>query len=306
MNRIYYIFPVAAGILFGSAGSFVRPMASYGFNAVTIVAQRSAFAVILLAVVLLLYDRTLLRVKVRDLWVFALAGIFGVTIMNVCYNVAMRETTLALAAVLLSIFPIFVFLFARIFFGEKITKRKVLCSFLAILGCYMVSDLPGIAGGVPMTKMGIIMGALTPLFYSMYTIGSRFAVDRGYRSLTITFYSTVFMVIVLTPFADWGMVLEYGAAAPLAHWSLMIGHAICVLVLPYMLFTTGIQHIDAGKASILSSCEPASAMVFGAVLFGEIPAVVSVAGLILVAVAISVISMPEKRDRETSAVSSGD
>lgn len=61
-----------------------------------------------------------------------------------------------------------------------------------------------------------------------------------------------------------------------------------------MLFTIGIQHIDSGTASMLSSCEPAAAMVFGAFIFNEIPSVISVVGLFVTTVAMCIICMPEK------------
>ena len=43
--------------------------------------------------------------------------------------------------------------------------------------------------------------------------------------------------------------------------------------------------MEAGKASILCSCEPAAAMVFGFFLFEEIPTVLSITDLIIVLIA---------------------
>ena len=54
------------------------------------------------------------------------------------------------------------------------------------------------------------------------------------------------------------------------------------------------NYIDAGKASILASSEPAAAMVFGALLFAEIPSALSVGGMLLTVAAIVILSMPEK------------
>lgn len=286
--------PVLAGILFGSAGSFIRVLAKAEFNTVTIVAQRAAFAVVILAVVLFFYDRTLLKIRWRDLWIFALTGVCGINIMNLCYNIAMQELTMSFAAVLLSVFPVFVFFFSAVFFGEKVTKIKLVCSALAILGCYMVSEMPGLLGPLDLSGRGLFMGVLTPIFYSVYSIASRFAVERGYQALTITFYSILMMAAASVPFADWDVVIRYGASDGLVSMAILFGHAVCVAVLPYMLFTIGIQHIDVGKAAILSSCEPVAAMVFGALLFDEIPSVVAVFGLLVTTVAICLICMPEK------------
>ena len=56
-----------------------------------------------------------------------------------------------------------------------------------------------------------------------------------------------------------------------------------------------ILYMDAGKASILCSCEPVAAMVFGICFFGEIPTVLSITGLIIVLVALAMLVLPEKK-----------
>lgn len=294
LKGLFYLMPVGAGILFGSAGTFIRILSANDFNTVTIVAQRASVATIILAIIILLYDKKLFKIRLKDIWIFALTGICGITVMNLCYNIAMQKLTMSFAAVLLSIFPVFVFMLSSVLFKERITKRKILCSCIAIAGCYMVSDIPGIIGVVNISGYGIVMGIIAPLFYSLYSIGSRLAVERGYQAMTITFYSIFIMALVSLPFADWKTVMMYALENPNVNLTVMITHAVCVAVLPYMLFTIGIQHIDSGTASMLSSCEPAAAMVFGAFIFNEIPSVISVVGLFVTTVAMCIICMPEK------------
>ena len=59
-------------------------------------------------------------------------------------------------------------------------------------------------------------------------------------------------------------------------------HSLCTAVCPYAFYTVALDHMEAGKASILCSCEPVAAMVFGFFFFREIPTVLSIAGLIIV------------------------
>ena len=53
--------------------------------------------------------------------------------------------------------------------------------------------------------------------------------------------------------------------------------------------------MEAGKASILCSCEPAAAMVFGFFLLREIPAVLSITVLISVLIALAVLALSNKK-----------
>ena len=48
-------------------------------------------------------------------------------------------------------------------------------------------------------------------------------------------------------------------------------HSLCTTVCPYAFYTVALDHMEAGKASILCSCEPVAAMVFGFFFFRTIP-----------------------------------
>ncbi|WP_418985605.1 EamA family transporter [Agathobaculum butyriciproducens] len=51
----------------------------------------------------------------------------------------------------------------------------------------------------------------------------------------------------------------------------MLMHSLCTTVCPYAFYTVALDHMEAGKASILCSCEPVAAMVFGFFFFRAIP-----------------------------------
>ena len=48
-------------------------------------------------------------------------------------------------------------------------------------------------------------------------------------------------------------------------------HSLCTAVCPYAFYTVALDHMEAGKASILCSCEPVAAMVFGFFFFMATP-----------------------------------
>ena len=55
---------------------------------------------------ILLYDRSLLKIRIRDLWIFIAAGLIGTLGLNFCYNESISRLTLSLSAVLLSLAPV--------------------------------------------------------------------------------------------------------------------------------------------------------------------------------------------------------
>lgn len=71
--------------------------------------------------------------------------------------------------------------------------------------------------------------------------------------------------------------------------------SLCTAVCPYAFYTVALDHMEAGKASILCSCEPVAAMVFGFLFFREIPTVLSIAGLIIVLIALAMLVLSDKK-----------
>lgn len=72
-------------------------------------------------------------------------------------------------------------------------------------------------------------------------------------------------------------------------------HSLCTAVCPYAFYIVALDHMEAGKASILCFCEPVAAMVFGFFFFREIPTVLSIAALIIVLIALAMLVLSDKK-----------
>ncbi|MFR8251440.1 MAG: EamA family transporter, partial [Anaerovoracaceae bacterium] len=114
MKKLIIAAPILSGILWGSTGLFVRSLAGMGMNSLTIMFSRVFLAMFMLLIGILLYDRSLLKIKIRDLWIFIAAGLIGTLGLNFCYNESISRLTLSLSAVLLSLAPVFVLLMAAV------------------------------------------------------------------------------------------------------------------------------------------------------------------------------------------------
>lgn len=295
MKQLLYLMPIISGAMWGSAGIFVRKLTELGMNSYTVVSVRVVLAVLILAVWLGIYDRNLLKIKLKDLWIFVAGGVVGMFGLNICYNFAISELSLSLAAVLLSLSPVFVLFMAAILFKEKITSKKVICMTIAIAGCVLASGVLESASTMRWSVKGIIVGIIGAFFYGLYGIISKTAMERGYHAFTTTFYCLFMVMLVVIPLTNWKLVTNVVVANPIKMSVFLVIHSLCTSVLPYILYTFSIRYIDAGMASILASGEPVAAMIFGVIFFSEIPTVLSVVGIVLVIVALALLSMPDKR-----------
>lgn len=295
MKQLLYLMPIISGAMWGSAGIFVRKLTELGMNSYTVVSVRVVLAVLILAVGLGIYDKDLLKIKLKDLWIFVAGGVVGMFGLNICYNFAISELSLSLAAVLLSLSPVFVLFMAAILFKEKITPKKVICMTIAIAGCVLASGVLEAASTMRWSVKGIIVGTIGAFFYGLYGIISKTAMERGYHAFTTTFYCLFMVMLVVIPLTNWKLVTNVVVANPVKMSVFLVIHSLCTSVLPYILYTFSIRYIDAGMASILASGEPVAAMIFGVIFFSEIPTVLSVVGIVLVIVALALLSMPDKK-----------
>ena len=295
MKKIAVLFPIISGGLWGSAGIFIRKLSDFGLNSYTIISSRVLIALVILFIGILILDKSLLKIKLKDAWVFMASGILGMLGLNFCYNESVNHLSLSLAAVLLSLSPIFVIFIAAILFKEKITLRKISCMLLAILGCILASGLLENNTGMKLSAIGILIGLLSAFFYALYSVVSKIAMGKGYEALTITFYSLLTLEIVLLPFTDWNILKDFVISAPVNNSIFMLLHSVFTSVLPYVLYTVSLSYIEAGKTSILAAGgEPISAMLLGMLFFSEVPTILSLIGLILTIVALSLLCMPSK------------
>lgn len=285
--------PIISGICFGSAGIFVREL-SENMNSTSIISSRILIAILLLGLWIAVRYPMNFRIKLKDSWIFVGAGVLGTLGLNLCYNFSINELSLSLAAVLIALAPIFVMVFAFFMFHEAITAKKVISIILALVGCVLTSGILENNASMHWSWIGILVGSASAGFYALYSIFSKVGMKKSYPALTITFYSMLAIAVVLLPFTQWDNMEHYIAANPLRNTLFMVMHSLCTAVCPYAFYTVALDHMEAGKASILCSCEPVAAMVFGLFFFGEIPTVLSVTGLIIVLLALAMLVLSDK------------
>ena len=141
-----------AGILWGIIGLFVRALGDAHLTSMDIVAARAMVAAGLLFVLLALFDRRSLHLRLRDAWCFLGTGIGSIVFFNYCYFTAVQMMSLASAAVLLYTAPAFVMVLTRIFFGEAFTRRKLCSLVLTFFGCVLVTGVLG--SETPLSEIG--------------------------------------------------------------------------------------------------------------------------------------------------------
>lgn len=289
-SNAYALLPFISGISFGSSGFFVRTLTEAGFNSMAVLSTRTILSAVLLGIYLYIFDHNLLKVHLRDLPLLACGGTFGMTMISVFFNISVLHQSLSLAAVLISLAPVFALFISYIAFRERITGKKIICVILALLGAVLVSGILE-ETVIKVSAIGIITGLLSGFFNALIGTFSKAASNRGYKGVTITFYNIIFMAIVTSMFTNWGVVISYAKSNPLHHFGIMFAHSVLIAVIPYLLLNISLGHIEAGRASILLSSEPVSAMLIGTFMYHEPMTLLTASGMIITLVALGVMGL---------------
>ena len=282
---------LAAGTFWGTMGFFARSLYAAGFGPLEVAQTRITTGLVFVGLYILLFNRSLFRVKWKDMWCFLGTGIVSLLLFSTCYFSALNYTSLAVAAILLYTAPFFVMLMSLLLFKEKMNGKKVFALVLAFTGCVLVS---GVGGDEEFSWIGILLGLGSGFFYALYSIFGRYAINRGYGAWTMTFYTFLFCSVGCAFLCDWQVIgTSVQTDNSVLLWVLGLGFVTAFL--PYVLYSMGLENMESSKASILASVEPVVSALFGVFVFHETLTAWGILGILMVLGAIVVLNVKLKK-----------
>jgi len=277
-----------AGMFWGTIIIFVKNLNAAGSDSFQISATRCLAASIALIIFCLIKDKALLKIKIKDLWMFLYMGLISLEGYNLCYFYAATHGETSVASVLQYTSPVWVMLLSAIFFKERITKIKLIALILTFTGCAFVSGIIG--QEINVSLFVAFMGVMAGFVYATYSIVGKFAIERGYSPFTIITYNVTIAALGTLPL---GKPMETIAELSLHPEAIpyAIGFGIIALAVPYCLYTWGLGGIETGKAAILVAIEPVVSMIIGVLVYHESSGFFKLFGLAMVLAAIILMNL---------------
>ena len=266
-------------------------LAPYGFTSLQMTAARGTVSAVCMLTFALIRDRSLFKIKLRDLIYYVVIGA-SLFLTASMYYTSMQMTSVSTAVVLMYMMPAYVMIFSVLFLGEKFSPLKIISVVGMLVGCCLVS---GVIGGIKFDVLGIIIGFISGLTYAANNISTKLAMKRGCHPVSTTMYSFSVMAIIALCAAQPRQMVMTAAKQPAATIPLLIGIGVVTFVLPYLLFTLAMRELPAGTASALSIIEPMAATIFSVVLFDERLSVATVIGIVLILGAVFLLGKAENK-----------
>ncbi len=289
INNIFYVYILAAGVLWGMIALFFNGLAELGLSRFQIMLLRVGIAAVCLGIYIAITNRDLFKIDLRDWWMFFGTGICSLMFFNYCYFTCIAMVSVSVAAVLLYTAPMMVMVMSIILFKEKFTAKKGVVVAMTFAGCVMVT---GLSSGNSIGLAGILVGLGAGFGYALYSIFSTYAL-RKYHSITITFYTFVLATLGTLPLSNVPeLVPMLGNPSVVLNG---IGLGVFACMFPYLLYTRGLTGVVASHASVMATVEPVVATIIGVAVFHEAMTVSKVTGIILILAGIVVLNVNQPK-----------
>ncbi len=131
--------------------------------------------------------------KKEDALMLALTAIIGLGAYQLLFAYGIFLISPAVAAVLISLIPIFIILISTIFLKEKITKIQIMATILGFFGIFIMSS----AGGFSGESLGYLFIILASIFFAIYSILQKKFLKK-YNVLDIVAYNIWIITLCLS------------------------------------------------------------------------------------------------------------
>lgn len=286
MRKKALIYIVLSGIFWGTSAIFANLLSPFGFSSPQMTAMRGVVAAVVMAIYVLIKDKSMFKVTPGQLFLFACGGL-ATFLSAIFYYESIKRASVSVAVMLMYTAPIFVMSYSVAFLGEKFTVKKAISVVCVLVGCILIS---GVLGGANFNFWGVVTGLLAGISYSTYNIIAKIQMDKRCNPLSATVYGFIFMAVFAVLCADMGNLFELASVKPSVTYPLIIGIGIFTVALPYFLYTSSLKHIPVGTAATLGMIEPMTATIFGVTLFNDPLTPVSFCGIILILFAVFILA----------------
>ncbi|MBR4162410.1 MAG: EamA family transporter [Solobacterium sp.] len=273
-DRKSIIMNIAAVLIFGTIGIFRRyiPLSS-SFLAFS---RGILGGLFILFYVILTKKNTGEKLPVKQfLWLAMTGAVMGINwiLLFEAYN----YTTVAVATLCYYMQPTIVMLVSPILFKEKLTKKKGLCTLLAIIGMVLVSGVLDQSAGVNLK--GVVLGLGAAVFYSGVVIMNKkiYGVDAYQKTIVQLFSAGMVMIPYLFLTNGFGFEgLQFSSIVLL----LIVG--LVHTGIAYVLYFGSMDGLRAQSVALLSYIDPVSALLFSAFLLREPLSLLNIIGAVLI------------------------
>lgn len=281
---------IVAGVLFGTAAVLIRSIEDLG--AFSIAFWRLIIACAVLAIVLIFlkepFSFRLIRGNLKELFILS----FFLGLHFAFFALAVMDTTILNATVLVNTSPIFSMLVSGLFFKLKPSRVAVVGLAISFIGVCVIAyaETSGAGGSLYQAGHGssvkgdleAILAAAVEAFYLNY--GRKLRSKMNLLSIMIPLYLLTAVVVGFLSIPSAGMVFMLPTRIDTV--VALIGLGVLPTAIAHTLYFSSLSNLKPFETATLALLEPIGATILGISIFQEVPAPLFAVGAALTLIGI--------------------
>ena len=262
----------------------------YGTSApgLALAVWRTTFAAVLLAPIALPRIGPEVRRFSRRDWGLILGSGFFLGIHFIAWIESLYHTSVASASVLVTTSPLFIAVLGYIVLKERLARRTVVAIVVAVAGAVLIGLGDAGAETFPNATLGNSLALTASLLMAVYLlIGRAVRQHTSFLAYLFPLYATAAATILIVALVQ---------GTPLAQPWPILALCLAMAVLPQLIghgsFNYAVKYVPAALLGLLTLSEPVVAAVLAFVLFGEVPGLLALVGIVVVLASIAVVFAP--------------
>lgn len=204
----------------------------------------------------------------QDLPVLLFLALLGVALNQVFFVLGMARTSVAHAAVIIAMTPVWVLLLAASMKIEKLGAGRLLGMAVAFGGVFVLQTGPS-RGGQASLPGDLLIFCGSAVFAIFTTVGKR--VSKSFDTITLNTFAYVLGGAMLLPFAWWDLSRAGLDRVSTTGWVSVVYMAAIPSVLCYLIYYYALRWMPASRLSAFSYMQPLIATTFAVPMLGEQP-----------------------------------
>lgn len=178
---------------------------------------------------------------------------------------AYRYTTVSTATLCYYFAPVIVTALSPILFGERLTRRQVLCLLMAALGLALITGQEG-AGSAGGDRTGILFGLGAASFYAAVILMNKYI--RNMDGIERTFLQFLSAAVTLVPYVAFSGGVSLDGMNGIG-WLCLLTVGIVHTGMTYCLYFSSLKALPGQKTAILSYIDPLVAVIVSVTFLSE-------------------------------------
>jgi drug/metabolite transporter (DMT)-like permease len=268
--------------LFGTFVPFVSPL-------MLTQSRVTLAACVMFPALLLARGRTAVSMKLIDIRDCMIVGTLGIAASNYLNYLSIQRTNVATAIILQYQAPVLVLCWMLLRKLQRPTFLRITGVLVSVVGSVLAIGIvsqsvhfPWLAilpGQIRFDVIGVVAALLAAVAFAFYNVFGRHLV-KAHDPWTVLAWSlagaAIGWVFINPP---WKVIAAHYTSP---QWGFMGLFSITSILIPFALYSTGLHHLDATRAIVISCLQPVFSVLIAAVTLGELVGKIQTAGILLV------------------------